>query len=269
MTGAKLTRVSIQESKNIVQMLSPGFYPKKIQSDIPKGVPFLVLVYDDELSENEKILLDKCTLIRKVGKVTLYKLWPNKLFENTSQQYFQEYKSKKLITLDGFEVSDTLFNSAYMSFDDLKSEKSFRGPGSYKGEKKGDNLLVTFKAYSFVKNEKYVASAWMYNGEKDALNLYFRFVVEERDPQTGKKVARYTAFPEHAETILDDWSMVTCDFEIKNPKNDVVIYTNGKATSKAKLHIDDLLIRNKKTDVYRYDSTRHSLFFNNHCIKLK
>ncbi len=57
---ANLTRTSIQESKNIVQLVSPDFYKKGIESDLPDDRPFLVIHTNDPLTEYEEAVFRKC-----------------------------------------------------------------------------------------------------------------------------------------------------------------------------------------------------------------
>ena len=58
----------------------------------------------------------------------------------------------------------------------------------------------------------------MYNGEKDALNLWFRLIVEEHDPDTDQ-IFRTTIFPEHSEAIYGNWSLIEGVFRIRNPNS--------------------------------------------------
>jgi len=107
----------------------------------------------------------------------------------------------------------------------------------------------------------------MYNAEPDALNLWFRFIIEEYD-EVNNKWYTTTIFPEFAETINGDWSLVEGVFSVKDSKNRISIVTKGKKNSKASLHADDLLIWETGTDVYRPEENGRSLFYNNHRIGL-
>ena len=57
LVNANLTRTSIQESKNIVQLVSPDFYRKEIEKDIKSDKPFLIIRTRDQITEYETELL--------------------------------------------------------------------------------------------------------------------------------------------------------------------------------------------------------------------
>ncbi|MBK6965195.1 MAG: hypothetical protein IPH20_14970 [Bacteroidales bacterium] len=99
----------------------------------------------------------------------------------------------------------------------------------------------------------------------DALNMWFRFIVEEYDEQADTWKST-TWFPEHSEVINGDWSLVEGVFEVSNPKNRIYIVTIGKKEAKEPLFIDDLLIRENGTDVYRFTVGDSTLFYNNHSV---
>ena len=116
----------------------------------------------------------------------------------------------------------------------------------------------------FESGKTYITSAWMYNGEKDALNLWFRFIVEEYDARNDKWHIT-TVFPEQSEVICGDWSLVELTFTVKDATNGIAIVSKGKDNSKAALYLDDLLIRESGAEIYRMQDD--GLFYNNHQIK--
>jgi hypothetical protein len=66
--------------------------------------------------------------------------------------------------------------------------------------------------------------------------------------------------------LLLCWALV---FVLRSPGNWVYVVTKGKENSKASFHADDLLIKEKGTDIYRLDDDSKSLFYNNHKIELR
>ena len=116
--------------------------------------------------------------------------------------------------------------------------------------------------------KKYSVSLWMYNGQKDAINDWFRFIIEEFDEEKNSWVST-TCFPAESEVINGDWSLVESTFEIKNPKSRIFIVTKGKDNSRADLFADDLLITETGVDVYGFDENSKRLFYNNHDVVLK
>jgi hypothetical protein len=58
-------------------------------------------------------------------------------------------------------------------------------------------------------------------------------------------------------------------FEVSNPNNRIYIVTIGKNEAREPLFVDDLLIREKGTDVYRFTDGDSSLFYNNHAVPVE
>lgn len=270
-TAAYLTRTSVPESKNIMQLMSPSFYPKAIYKDVISDKPFLIVRSNENITEYESDIINKSTLLLKTDSFSLYEISNQKFFENTASIEFNNFDKIKdsLFLKNGFLVNDT---SAFIYFNDFEnqpSDSAFRGNGAYKGLKKGKNAITQFDPNTFSENTDYLLSAWMYNGEKDALNLWFRLIVEEYNEATDEWFTT-VYFPCESETIFGNWSLVEFKFQVKNSKNKIYIVTKGHDDEKAKLHIDDLLIREPDLNIYRLSEQngKQVLFKNNHEIKL-
>jgi len=171
-----------------------------------------------------------------------------------------------LIEQDGFLVSAHSSVLHYDGFDTAPSDVVFKGAGGFSGVKKGKNTLAEFGPNTFSKNTVYDFSIWMHNGEQDALNLWFRCIIEEYDAQTDQWYST-TFFPDQSEVINGDWSLVEGTFEVRNPKNKIYLVTKGKKDAKAAFHADELLIKESGVDVYRSMDEEGMLFFNNHWVQ--
>lgn len=269
-TSASLVRASISESKKQVQLISPNYYPKAIQQDVTSEQPLLIIVSNNtSISSYETDLINKSELLKKTSLFDMYSISTENIFHDSNTNKYQAINQlkKNYIKKGDFLVSDSSSFLYYNDFEKTTSDTSFRGNGAYVGDKKGDNILAYFEPNSFATNTNYHLSIWMYNGEKDALNLWFRLMVEEYDVSSDSWHST-TIFPEHAETIFGNWSLVEATFTIKNGNNPVQIVTKGKTNSKATLHADDLLIKQLETNVIKIDSLNHSAFYNNHYIQV-
>jgi len=270
LAAANLTRTSIWESKNIAQLATPGYYPKKLVNDLPDERPFLVIRTKDAITEYESAMFAHCKPIFESDEISVYELKKADLFRDTSSDIISNYESEKgkLFPNEGFNVNR---ENAFLYFNDFetsKSEKTFRGQGAFAGIKKDKNTLAEFPPNTFANDKKYVLRLWMNNASPDALNDWFRLIVEEYD-QPNEKWISTTFFPEQCETINGDWSLAEFTFKVENPSNPVAIVTIGKKYEKAPLIVDDLLITEEGVDVYRLDEKDHSLFYNNHAIKIE
>ncbi len=267
---ANLTRTSIAESKKIVQIVSPNYYPKRIVDDLPNQKPFLIVKTGNSFSKYEQAILAKGTPLYKNKDFELLEISYKSLFSNDKPKVIKDFENKypRLVKQGDFYVNAPSKPLYYNSFEHTKSDTCFRGLGSFSSIKKGKNTFAELPPHTFEAGKTYDLSMWMYNGEPDALNLWFRFMVEEFD--AAHNTWHITTFlPEEAEVINGNWSLVEGQFTVKNANNWVYIVSKGKDNSKAHLHADDLLIKEQGVKVYRIDSMNNTLFFNNHKIDLE
>lgn len=267
--SAYLTRTSVQESKNIIQLMSPSWHKKEIKKDIRSDKPFLIFRSDEELTIYEDMIINKAEMVFSSEDFSLFRLEKEDLFQHTTQAELMAFSllSEDLSENQGFLLSDSSARIYYNSFEEHPCEPSFRGDGAYKGEKKGKNTFAEFPPGTFSANKEYLVSAWMYNNTKDALNLWFRFMVEEYD-EANDSWHITTTFPESSEVIYGNWSLVEMKFTVRDPSNWVYIVSKGNDNPKAPLYLDDLLIREAGVDVYKLEERDLGtvLFRNNHEI---
>lgn len=263
---ANLTRTSVDEGKKIVQIVSPAFYKKQIQYDIKSSKPFLVITTNDSLTDYEKEILRKCHLLYSSNELSIHSITPDALFKNNSQEIFQKYENKKdsLIQNQSFLTSKDSSFIYYNDFEKSSSKHPFRGRGGYQSIKKGKNTFAEFAPNTFNSDKTYHVSVWMYNGQKDALNDWFRFMIEEHD-EVNNTWETTTYFPEQSETINGNWSLVEGTFKVKNSKSKVYITTKGKENATQELFADDLLIKENGVDIYKLVND-NQLFYNNHQV---
>lgn len=279
------TNTSIPESKNLIQVISPGFYHKAVLNDIKSDKPFLIIYSNEELSIYEHAILDKGTKIYSDNEYSLYSITKDELFRNTSAdeiRIFEQLKNRLkdvngfLITVSDSAVSieDTNAVITYNSFEDSPQEQSYRGKGAYYGEMKNYNHLATFDPSSSNKNIEYVASYWMYNdGERygqDAQNSMT--FIESKDKDGNVLNWAGMTNPARSLVIDDKWSLIEIPFKIPAGTKTISICLKDDDDSKMKFYVDDVLIRAKDTDVYKIMKEENGsiteLFKNNHRISL-
>jgi hypothetical protein len=267
---ANLTRTSVRESKNIVQIVSPGFYKKEILADLPDRKPFLVIRTKDGITKYEEDILKKCKPVFLDNEISVYSLEKEELFKNSAEAVFEKFKQIRpnLCRREQFYVTDTSSFFYYNGFEGSKSERPFRGKGGYQSVKKGKNTFAEFAPYTFSQGKKYEVSMWMYNGFDDALNNWLRFIIEEYDEKANTWYST-VCLPEQSETINGDWSLIENTFEVKNPGSRIYIVAIGKDDSRQGLFADDLLIKESGTEVYGINEKEDTLFYNNHQVVLR
>ncbi len=269
-----LTRTGISESKKIVQMISPDYYEKPIRYDLDSDKPFLIIRSSAELTKYEKQLLNKAVYLSGNPSLQLYEITYEKIFKNTGHKKIKLFDNKKDILFErqGFLVTDTTGYIYFNDFENLKSEIAFRSEGAFKGNKSDNIVIAEFKPATFKPEKEYIISAWMFNNQPDALNFWFRFIIEEYDMKADKWTVKF-CLPEQSEVINEDWSLVEFRFSVSNTNSYVYVKTKGKELDKVKYYLDDLLVREKDNDVYKIinesDGRINELFKNNHRISWK
>ncbi len=268
--NTNLGRTSIWENKNLVQLTSPNYYKKEVEKDFTDTRPLIIIKSNDPITQSETYIFSKCVLIKEGEFFSLYSLEVNELFKNNSKEIFQEFQDKRdeLLNWKQFLVSNTSGFLYYNDFENLKSTKPFRDKGGFQSFKKGLNVYEEFAPGTFKMKQEYVLSLWMNNKEQDALNLWFRLILQSYNDETEEWEDLLTTFPEQAETIYGDWSLMEMPFNLENNSNKIRIITKGKDNSKASLYFDDLLIREKGVDVYKLYEDKKVLFYNNQEIHL-
>jgi len=272
--GSYLTRTSIWESKNLMQLMSPGFYEKAIKDDFPNNKKILIASSNEHVSKYEQRVIDLAKLIYKGKDFSFYELKPNKIFKNTSTQELEKYKRLKpeLFERNGFLTNDTNSFFFYNDFEDNTSDISLSGKGAYTGWKNKYNKLASFDTSTFEPGEKYIASFWMYNAGKnygqDMLNSMFILQEKEGENSAWSKIVN----PAYSMVINDDWSLVEMEFVLKYPKSATTFMLKGSDFHKKQIYIDEFIIYKANSLNYRLvklnDSINNKLIKNNHYINI-
>lgn len=272
--GSYLTRTSICESKNIMQLFASNFYSKRIQGDLPNKKPLLIICENIPLSENEAYYLKNAKCLVKRDKYSLLEIDVAAFFKNNADEMFAAFEKKKnsLTEKNGFLVSDT---SLYFSFTDYTQPNcdiSFTGNnGCYSGALKNYNTFFTVKKECLKLNHKYTARFWMYNAGpncgQDRLGGMIFF-----EKRKGENVDWLPASVSagHSFEINNDWSMVEITFENTDKDADYDLVLKGSDIDTQTIYIDELLFYDSELSIYQLNEKKGQkvLFCNNHRIKL-
>lgn len=202
--------------------------------------------------------------------IGLFEISYNQLFQDARPGVISEFRQNKdsFSIQHGFYVSDSSSFLYFNNFDHLLSDTTLRGNGAFSAMKTGQNTIVNFPKNTFAKNRNYTLKFWMFNGEQDALNLHFHVKVMAFDDKASEWNELKIVFPEHAETIAGNWSLIETDFFVENRHQEIFIKTFGNSLDKASLHLDNLLIHDQGLIVYRI-MENGELLYNNHLMKLE
>jgi len=257
--GAYLTRTSIWESKNIMQVMSPGYYQKKILPDIYSKKPFLIVYSNQDLSQYEKAILDRAKQVFTGNDFKLFSISKSALFKNTAREEIEDFEkvNPSLFPKDGFLTNDTTGFLYYDSFEQSPSKIAFRGKGAFKGPKKNWNKIAVIEKNRMKKGEKYTVAFWIYNQGKnfgqDQTNSLF--LIQERKGDKVKWIS--TSNPMHSEVINGDWTLVEQEFTVNDPEVQMEFIVKGDDNSKKTAIIDDVFIYKSNTLNYKVEKEKN------------
>lgn len=269
--GSYLTRTSIWESKNLMQLFSDNFYTKAIESDLPGNQPFLIIYDHSGLTCNESFYLEKAKVLIVHPYYTILEIQKKDFFENTAGAALKAFKviEPKLLYKNGFLVNDTSKFIYYNDFEKINSPFSFRGKGALSGWMKDYTQLVSIKPSQLQLNKHYTIRFWMYNrGQNFGQDQLNSMVFMQEKAGNDIRWLDPIINPTTSQVINDGWSMIELPFipTRKDAQYDLMI--KGDNYSNKKFIIDDLLIYDNALEIYRLtpNGLGYVLFNNNHQI---
>lgn len=266
-----LTRTSLHESKNIMQLLASNFYYKNFQNDLPNDKPFLLLSLNGCLDSTETDYLKKATLLVKREEYSIYEINTKVFFENTASKEFETFNEvkDKLFEKDGFLVSDTSLFFKFIDFKNTESDISFSGNnGCYSGIQYKYHTLFSIEKGKLPLNRKYIARFWMYNdGENFGQDCLLGMIFYKKI--NGDKTIWLTPVSAiNSHEINGKWSLVEVLLENNDKEASYELTYKGGDLGEKIIHIDELLFYDSELLIYRLDKTKNktTLFKNNHRI---
>lgn len=268
-TASFLTRTSIQESKNIMQLLASNFYSKNIEHDIKSEKPFLIVCSNENLNDAELNLLNKSKKLLQRDEYSIYEIGLKALFKNNAAKEYENYIVKKdqLFYKNNFMVSDTSLYFSYVDFDQFNALSFGKENGCYQGFQKGYNHIYSIQANKLDTSRQYIARFWMYNNGvnfgQDCLNViaFFQKVKDDQCTWLEPYLDARTSFE-----INGDWSLIEVPLNYNEKDFSYDLIMKGNDRSELSIYFDQLLVYDSKLEVYRIDeiSNQLYLFHNNH-----
>ena len=265
--GSFLSRTSIWESKNLMQMFAPDFYDKKIQKDLNFLKPILIVRdLKDTLSYKENHIVSISNVIYENKQIALYSLKVQDLFKKSNQLEYNNFLSQneKLKLKNGFFISDTSMFFRFYDFEKTPSNHFKNGVGAFKGLLRDYSEIFSINSNDLKFGRKYKIRFWVYNGGvnfgQDRLSSSV-FIINHK---THKWISTVVS-PMNSTVIDGDWSLVEIDFEKKNQNEQYDLIIKGDDFSKMDVIIDDLLIFDSDLKIYKEYKKKEKpyLFYNN------
>lgn len=268
--AASLARTSISESKNIMQLFSPEHYNKAIEKDFPSQKSLLILYTKDDLSEEQKWVLEKSTVFFENEEFALAELMLEHLFNYNYAarlNHFYEVKNKNIQKFD-FNVENENDLVLFNDFENKDSEIFYKGKGAAKGKLKEYFTILEISSDVFEPETEYTVSFWFYNAGESRTQCLA--ILEFKDENGSNVEWNYTESPQNSHIIDGDWSLITLNFRAPSENKIIKLIINGDKYSKLNAYVDNLMIQKKNSSVYRVlredNGKIKSLFYNNQII---
>lgn len=257
--SATISRGDVWESRNLMQLISPPYYYKKIQDDMPNKKPFLITLSsrDEPLHPYEQMILDRGRLIvmDELGRA-YYELDYDDLFVDESYKIFNEFDKNQPNLYnkeDGWLTTDSTAYIYYEDFEDREAEHAFKGKGAFSEIKHINREILSFPTSpaNDTVDQVYNVRLWVYNGAIDAMNYFF---IEAKGSRNGQG-SRYIALtrPDESLTVNGDWTLAECTVPVAAGQYDRVhLMTFGTTYSPNVAYVDEVLVYTEG-DVYKVE----------------
>jgi hypothetical protein len=250
--SAILSRPSVIESKNILQIFIPSYYQKTIKNDINKK-PLLILFSKEEINELQNQLKDKSIKIFEDSEFELYRLEVDSIFKFDKDKYLSFVKNK-ITDCELDEQTELYFKEGafvyYESYDNSVSKETYRGEGAFEMVKNNRNLIYRSKKGDFNKDNEYSISFWYYNYIYDQT---FTMVWYEIKDSLDNIIEYKNIDPVKSNVYDGNWAYNELTFKTQNLGDYIELYVEGSKLFSDKIYIDELLIMHKDTYVYSID----------------
>ena len=266
MFNSYLTRTSIEESKNIIQLMSSNFYPKAIEKDINNDKPFLIVCHNEILSVNEKLLIKRSNKLSDNDDYSIYEITKKDLFYNSAADEIEAYDLVKdsLRFKDEFLVSDSLKYFQYVNFKSAEDSVLIQGD-CYENLQSVYSKLLEVNGRELAQGQTYIARFWMYNGGKDnGQDAFNGMAFFEKDSSGEKEWIFPITSMQSTQEINGDWNLVEVKLTNVDTNTNYQLLLKGDDRSKLSYYIDDILFYHE--DLTIYQEREDYLFKNGHRI---
>jgi hypothetical protein len=255
--SAILSRSSVLESKNILQIFIPSYYEKPIKKDLTKK-PLLVIYSGEKHSPLENELLDRSQKISDGEDFNLYSLPIDSIFLPDGMKYLQEFTGNQEAyiadELSGYysKAEEYIY---YNSFDSLECEKAYRGKGALAKGKKELNVIFKSSPGQFDRGVVYNLSFWYYNYLYDqSFNTTW---IEVKD--SADQIRYSTCFDPAISNLYDgNWAYNEITFKIDHERDYIVFCSKGADKYSDSIYVDELLIRPDNQNIFKFVNTGNS-----------
>ncbi len=255
--GAMLTRTSLGQTVNQLQMVMEPYRLPLLLSDLPNDKPLLMAWDEERLADQRPLyahLLEGAKPIYAQPPLYFYEL-PLTTFGQRVQARrdtaYQHWQSPALQGEGEWRTRDSTTHWAYWSFDDRPSAKRYRGKGAFEGVMMEENVIMDTVLSLTGAPGELTFSCWMWLGA----DRYPRtdLWLLELDPGTGAERGRHIRQSrEWVKTFDNDgWALLEWTVPATAPVSRWRFTLSNPALKRQPVWLDELLVRPAGSSVYR------------------
>lgn len=269
-TGAMLTRTSLSQTINQLQLVKTPYRKPKILEAYPNQKPLLLLIDKTRFAEHKQLnphFENAGTLLYEAGDLQLYEL-PLNSFQKRITQRIDTIQMKLDTTQtykDGpFLATDSLLPYFYNAYDDQSNDFRYLGAGGRKIQLNNVETIYQEQEVRFPAKEPLHISFWIYINQdlvsRSALTVTEKSQEGTTNSHSSKLHDLISIFDNHG------WALVEFSFTKQTLDGEIEITLENKFLRPNQILMDELLIRPERLDLFR--QTDRILWYNNQYFNL-
>jgi len=246
--GAMLSRGSKLESRNILSLLQPSYYPK--DGDMLNDKPILIALAKGELHSNEQEILAKGSIVGETESLKLFRINKEELTAyQVPEELLGKFSNGKNFKTSFLEDSLFMSNRNFIteSFDTLQSPKTYRGSGALPLKKTEANMVFESTGHTLIPNTNYEVSFWYYNYlVEQTFNTVHIYVKNINGDVTFSKYFD----PTRCNNYDNHWALNRQIVPIKEAKDVIYVHSKGKDVYSSEVYFDEIILKVAGEDTY-------------------
>ncbi len=264
-TGAMLTRASLSQTINQLQLVLEPYRVPALLNDLPNQKPFL-LAWDSlrvqKYPARYDHLIEDLQMVYRRGELTLYHLPLSTFAERITQRkraVRQTMDSLQLYTHGDIRSTDSVQNFVRLTWDDQKTTKHYLGNGGLEIPAAKPTIIFdgTIPA---LQPGWYLFSIWMYYQQDLHPRTTYELIEYNLDGAIVQQL-RYQARQTVSTFDNNGWGLLELGIEMRSPDNRLKIQFYNTDMRHGSLWLDEMLIRPVTTDLYQRN--KQMLWYNN------
>ncbi len=273
MMASSLGRTSISETRELIGLLAPGFYPHPLAQRFDPSDEFLVLWTGAELHPEDLDVLRRSEPVARSGPYELKSISAEDLFADRREAILAKAREEKEHMYRSgnwwFSTKDTLV--LHRSFDgDPPVRHVYRGASALQCMRKDFTVLAELGEGVLDSGQACIASLWVYN--RGPMRVHLFFGIDEVDPVTGQGQWHHYVDGRFSRVLDGDWSMVQLPFYNHGKGHRHRLFVTSWPAVDDTVWVDEVLIRGASTHVQRWPedapSNGQELLMDGHFVPL-